>query len=96
MDSSLLDGVEVSTEGWGADGMGELGFEGEGEPKFSDDENETGEVAEEGTGWAGDDDLNLPADFEIDPSLLKSQLSAEGISSCTQITNMRWCLTEFL
>ena len=57
--------------------MKDLDNENEGGDAPSDEEVST--PAEPGTGW-GDEDLNLPSDFVLDPSMLKADISSEGKS----------------
>ena len=61
--------------GWDLDEMKELDTEQDRGDQLSDDDVTI--PAEPGTGWV-DDDLNLPADFVLDPSALKADLSPEG------------------
>ena len=61
--------------GWDLEEMKELDPEQDRGDELSDDDVTT--PAESGSGWV-DDDLNLPADFVLDPSALKADLSSEG------------------
>ena len=80
LDDTVQSALQYEDDGekgaWDLDEMKELDAEQDKGDEALDDDVST--PAEPGGGWA-DDDLNLPADFVLDPSALKADLSPEGV-----------------